>query len=77
MMKYLHEAQINPRHTTRVSDATSPHIDDSDKAILRALEELLFSSIRQLSRAKQLSKTVVYRWHRASSPMGARYPVSR
>jgi hypothetical protein len=34
MMKDLPEAQISPGNTTASSDVTSPHIEDSDEAIL-------------------------------------------
>jgi hypothetical protein len=52
--KYLREAQINPDDATALSDAASLHIDGSDEDILRALEEILFSSVRQLARAIHL-----------------------
>jgi hypothetical protein len=45
----LRVARIIPRDATLFSAATSPHIDESDEDILRALEELPFSSVRQLS----------------------------
>jgi hypothetical protein len=51
MTKYLREAQIIPGDTTPSSHITSPHIDDSDETILRATQQLPFSSVRQLSRA--------------------------
>jgi hypothetical protein len=35
----------DPQH----SDASSPHLDDSDKGILAALEEKPFSSVRELA----------------------------
>jgi hypothetical protein len=66
--KYLRAAQIIPRDSTLLSDTTSLHINESDKAILRALEEFLFSSVRQLSRATHLPITTVYR--RLSSKLG-------
>jgi hypothetical protein len=44
--KYLFEGKISPRDSDPVSDATSPHIGDSDETILRALEELPFSSLQ-------------------------------
>jgi hypothetical protein len=47
--KYLREAQISLGDPTPSSDATSPHIDDSGEVILRAIEELPLSSVRQLS----------------------------
>jgi hypothetical protein len=66
--KYLREAQINPGDPTASPDAFSPHIDDSDEAILSAIEELPFSSVRKLSRATQLSNTTLYR--RLSEKLG-------
>jgi hypothetical protein len=65
---YLRAAQIILRDATACSDATSIHLDESDEAILRALEDLAFSSVRQLSRATHLPKTTVYR--RPSEKLG-------
>jgi hypothetical protein len=65
---YLVVARIIPRDPTPFAAAISPHIDESDEAILRALEQLLFSSVRQLSRAIHLPKTTVYR--RLSEKLG-------
>jgi hypothetical protein len=45
-MKFLREALISPDDLTTLSDATSLHIDHSDEAVLRALEELPFSSVQ-------------------------------
>jgi hypothetical protein len=59
MMKYLREAQVSPGNTTPVADVSSPLIDDSDEVILRSLEELPFSPVRQLLRATHLPKTTV------------------
>jgi hypothetical protein len=53
---YLVVARIIPRDPTPFAAATSPHIDESDEAILIPLEELPFSSVRQLSRAIHLPK---------------------
>jgi hypothetical protein len=58
---YLREAQISPGNPTTLSVTTSPHIDESDEAILSGLQELPFSSVRQLSRAAHRLKTTVYR----------------
>jgi hypothetical protein len=49
--KYLCGAQIIPGDDIPLSDATSPPIEDLDQAVLRPLEELPFSSVRQLSGA--------------------------
>jgi hypothetical protein len=46
---------------TPFSAAASPHIDELDEAILRALEEFPFSSVRQILYATHLPKTTVYR----------------
>jgi hypothetical protein len=59
--KYLREAQTSPDDFTSLSDVTSLHIGDSDEAVLRALEKLSSSSVRQLSHATPLPKTTVYR----------------
>jgi hypothetical protein len=59
--KYLRKVQISPGDPIESSNATSPHIDDSDEAILTALEELSVSSVRQLAHATHLSVTLVYR----------------
>jgi hypothetical protein len=64
----LRAALIIPCDGTPFSAATSPHIDESDEAILRALEELPFSSVRQLSRATYLPNTMGYR--RLSEKLG-------
>jgi hypothetical protein len=44
-----------------LSEEISPHIDDSDEDILSALQELPFSSVRQLSRATRVPKAMAYR----------------
>jgi hypothetical protein len=46
--KYLREAQTGPDDATAFPEEISPHNDDSDEAILGALEELPFSLVRQL-----------------------------
>jgi hypothetical protein len=56
MTKYLREVQTSPDEATPSSDAISCHTDNSDEAILRALEKLPFSSVRQLSHATHLPK---------------------
>jgi hypothetical protein len=65
---YPWAARIIPRDATQFSDAISPHIDLSDEAILRALEELSFSSVRQLTYATHLPVITVY-W-RLSAKLG-------
>jgi hypothetical protein len=59
--KYLPEAQISHDDFTPSSDATSLDIDETDAAILGALEELPFSSVRRLAHATHLPKTMVYK----------------
>jgi hypothetical protein len=59
--KFLHEAQTSPRNATASSDTTSLRINDSDEAILRAVEELPFSSVRRLAYATHPPKATVDR----------------
>jgi hypothetical protein len=59
--KCIREAQTSPDDATPSSDAISSHIDDSDNVIPWAVEEIAFSSVRQLSRATYLSKITEYR----------------
>jgi hypothetical protein len=59
-MKSLCE-RVSPGNIAPLSDVTSAHIDDSDERILRVLEELPFSSVRQLLCAIRRPKTTVYR----------------
>jgi hypothetical protein len=61
MTKYLREGQTGPDDATSLPEEISPHIDDSDEAILRALEEFSFSSVQHLFSAIHLPKTTVYR----------------
>jgi hypothetical protein len=49
--KYLREAQISAGDPIPASHITSPHFGDSDGTILRATQQLPFSSVRLLSRA--------------------------
>jgi hypothetical protein len=58
---YLRAARIIRRDATPLSPSNSPHIDESDEAALRELEELPFSSVRQLAHAAHLPVTTVYR----------------
>jgi hypothetical protein len=59
--KYLREAQTCPDDATALPEEISAHIDDSDEALLRALEEFPFSSVQHFFCAIQLPKTTVYR----------------
>jgi hypothetical protein len=61
VMKYLGTAQFDPAKDPLNSDASSSHLDDSDKAILAALEEKSFSSVRELARATHLPRITVHR----------------
>jgi hypothetical protein len=47
--KYLRTARFDPAKDPRNSDASSPHFDDFDKAILAALEEKQSLSMRELA----------------------------
>jgi hypothetical protein len=47
--KYLRTARFDPAKDHRNSDPNSPHLDDSDEAILAALEEKSFLSGRELA----------------------------
>jgi AraC-like DNA-binding protein len=61
MTKHLCTAQL---HTIKIHsnpDTSSPHLDDSDRAILAALEEKSFSSVHKLARATHLPPTTVHR----------------
>jgi hypothetical protein len=60
MRNYLRAARITPRDATAFVAATSPHINESDEDILRALEELPFSSVQHLFCAIHLPKTTAY-----------------
>jgi hypothetical protein len=59
--KYFREAQTGPDDATALPEEISPHIDDSDEAILRALEDFSFSSVQHLFCAIHLPKTTAYR----------------
>jgi hypothetical protein len=59
--KYLREVQTGPDDATPLPEEMSHHIDDSDEAILRAIEQLSFSSVQYLVCAIHLPKTTVYR----------------
>jgi hypothetical protein len=59
--KYLREAQTGRDGAMPECEEISPHINDADEAILNALQELSFSSVRQLSCATHLPETTVCR----------------
>jgi hypothetical protein len=56
---YLRMAHIIARDATAISATISPHIDESDEPIVRVVEELLFSSVRQLAYPTYLTVTTV------------------
>jgi hypothetical protein len=58
--KYLREAQAGPGDATALPEEISHHIEDSDEAILRALEEFSFTSVQHVFCAIHLPKTTVY-----------------
>jgi hypothetical protein len=60
VMKYLRKAQFDPTKVPSNSHASSPHIDNFARAILAALEEKPFSSVRELARATHLPPTTVH-----------------
>jgi hypothetical protein len=59
--KYIREAKTGPHDATALPEEISPHIDDSDEAILRPLEKFSFSSVHHLFCAISLPQTTVYR----------------
>jgi hypothetical protein len=61
--RYLRDAQTGLDDATALSEDISRHIDDSNEVILNAPEELLFSSVRELSLITRLPETTVYRRH--------------
>jgi hypothetical protein len=65
---YFRVARSLPRDATTLVAVTSADRNESDEVILRALEELPFSCVRQLSCATHLPKTTVYR--RLSEKLG-------
>jgi hypothetical protein len=58
---YLPKAQFDLIKFPSNPDASSPHLDDSDRAILATLDEKPFSSVRELARATHLPPTTVDR----------------
>jgi hypothetical protein len=66
--KYLCEAQTGPDDVTPLPEEISHHIDDSDEAILRTLEEFSFSLVQHLFCAIVLPKAMGYR--RFSAKLG-------
>jgi hypothetical protein len=58
--RYFLEAKLGTARFTFDSKPSSPHLDDSDYAILAALEERPFSSMRELTRAIHIPCATVY-----------------
>jgi hypothetical protein len=65
---YLRAARIIRRDAIPLSVLASPHIDDSDKAILKALDEFLFSLVQRLVHTTHLPVNTVCR--RLSAKLG-------
>jgi hypothetical protein len=59
--RYLHEARFSPSKPQPHPADVQRDLDDSDQAILAALEDSPFASVRQLSRLTHLPLTAVYR----------------
>jgi hypothetical protein len=59
--KYLRPARFDPAKSPRNSDASSAHLDDSDKPILATLGENPFLSVRELEGATLLPRMTVDR----------------
>jgi hypothetical protein len=70
---YLREARFPPSKPEPHPTDIQRDLDDSDQAILAALEDSLFVLVRQLSRLTHLPSTTVY--HRLTQSLGfvARY----
>jgi hypothetical protein len=59
--RYLGEAQFPPSKPEPYPADVQRDLGDSDQAILAALEDSPFASVRQLSRPTHLHSTTVYR----------------
>jgi hypothetical protein len=59
--RYLREAQFPPLKPELHPVDVHRDLDDSDQAILTALEDSPFASVRQLSRLIHLPSTTIYR----------------
>jgi hypothetical protein len=47
--RYLGEAKLGTTEVPLDPESSSPHLDDSDRAILATLKEKLFSSVRDFT----------------------------
>jgi hypothetical protein len=65
--RYLREARFSPSKPEPDPADVQRNLDDSDQAILAALEDRPFASVRQLSRLTHLLSTTVY-CHLTQSP---------
>jgi hypothetical protein len=59
--RYIHDEHCSPPSQTAAPIAVSSDLDDSDEAILSALDENPFASVHQLSRLTHIPATTVYR----------------
>jgi hypothetical protein len=59
--RYLHEIRFDPSTEAKASIEIPQVPDDSDEAILAALCEVPFASVRQLARPTHISAAKVYR----------------
>jgi transcriptional regulator of acetoin/glycerol metabolism len=58
---WLHEAKLGTNEVILDPEPSSPHLDDSDRAILTAQEANSFSSVRELARAIHIHRATIYR----------------
>jgi transcriptional regulator of acetoin/glycerol metabolism len=59
--RFFHEAKFPWPNPPTTFSRENPSLDDSNEAILLALTEQPFASVRQLSRLTQMSRSTVYR----------------
>jgi hypothetical protein len=59
--RYRREAKLSTAEVSLDPESSSPHLDDSDRAILAALDKKPFSSMRELARATHIPRASVYR----------------
>jgi hypothetical protein len=59
--RYLREAQPGTAEVTLRPEPSSPHLDDSDRVILAALDGKSFSSMREFARAIHIPPATIYR----------------
>jgi hypothetical protein len=59
--RYLGETKLSTAEVTLDPEPNLPHLDDSDLAILAALDERSFSSMQELSQATHIPRATVYR----------------